>query len=417
MKICIVGAGSSYTPELFEKLSEMRAELPVREIALMDIDAERLDAVHGFCVRYAAHLNLPVRIDKSVDLEAALSGASFVITQMRVGGNKARYLDEKIPLSYGLIGQETTGAGGFMKALRTVPKMIAVAKAVEKVCPDAWIINYTNPTGIVAEGVNRYTNAKIAGLCAGGVFARHWAAKALDVPPEAVRFDIAGLNHMNFSYNLKIHGTAIDAAQFRKIAEHCFPDDVAMCERLGALPTPYIHYYFHTSRRVREISGQDKLRSQQVMELEQAIYRDYRDPACHAKPASLAARGGGGYSDVALGLMSAIHNDRDTWMVVNVPNQGVLEFLPDDAVIETACMVNAAGVRPLAVAPVPRGVRGLISAVKNYEQLAVEAAVTGDVETAKLALMAHPLVRDVDIIEPMLKELLEANRAYLPAFR
>ncbi|MDR1061525.1 MAG: 6-phospho-beta-glucosidase [Clostridiales bacterium] len=416
MKIAIIGAGSSYTPELLEKLGEMREELPVADISLMDADERRLAIVGGFCERYAARLDLPVRFDKTRELPQALHGADFVVSQIRVGGNEARINDEKIPLSFGLVGQETTGAGGFMKALRTVPAMLEIARAVEKHCPDAWIVNYANPTGIVAEAVGKHSRAKIAGLCAGGFCARGWTSLALNVDRDSVRYDIAGLNHMNFSYGINVRGKELTPEQFRAVAAYRGEQDTELCVELGALPSPYLQYYFHTAERVRELRQKKLCRAEQVLLAEKEAYRDFADPACDTKPAALAKRGGGGYSDIALGFVSAVCNDRDSWIVANVPNRGTIGWLPDDAVIETACVANAAGLRPLSIAPVPMAVRGLISAVKNYEQLAVEAAVAGSAGLAELALLAHPLVADWDIVKQMLPKLIDANRQWLQNF-
>lgn len=417
MKITIVGAGSSYTPEILEKLNEMGAELPVTHITLMDINEERLNIVSGFCERYAKHLGLNVHFERTTQLAEALPGTDFVIVQIRVGGNAARIKDEKIPLSFGLVGQETTGAGGFMKALRTIPAMLEIAHAVEEYCPDAWIVNYTNPTGIVAEAVNKYSNAKIAGLCAGGFNGRNWTAMGLDVDKDHVRYDLIGLNHLNFAYNITIKNKKLTPEQFRKVATYRGEQDAEMCINIGALPSPYLQYYFHTSKRVKELQEKELCRAEEVLRVEKEVYQDYADTSCETKPASIEKRGGGGYSEIALGLISAIYNDKDTWITVNVPNRGIVDWLPDDAVIETACIVNASGVRPLQMEPAPKAVRGLIAAVKNYEQLTVEAAVTGSVETAELALLAHPLVGDWELVKQMLPKLLEENKQWLKNFQ
>lgn len=417
MKITIIGAGSSYTPEVLERLNEMREEIPVTDITLMDINEERLNIVGGFCERYAKHMGLSIKFERTTKLSEALPGTDFVIVQMRVGGNAARINDEKIPLSFGLVGQETTGAGGFMKALRTIPAMLEIAHAVEEYCPDAWIINYTNPTGIVAEAVNKYSNAKIAGLCAGGFNGRNWTAMGLGVDADSVRYDLAGLNHLNFAYNITVKGKPLTEEEFRKVATYRGEADAEMCIKLGALPSPYLQYYYHKSKRVKELQEKEMCRAEEVLSVEKEVYRDYADPNCDTKPASIAKRGGGGYSEIALGVISAIYNDKDTWITVNVPNRGTFNWLPDDAVIEAACIVNASGIRPINVGPVPRSVRGLICAVKNYEQLAVEAAVTGDVATAEMALLAHPLVGEWELVKEMLPKLLEANRQWLKNFQ
>lgn len=419
IKVSIIGAGSSYTPELFEKLSELRDSLPVKEIVLFDINEKRLEIMEGFCKRFIRRLKYDVALRGTTDRKDAIEGADFVCVQLRVGGNAARVNDEKIPLKYGLVGQETTGAGGMMKALRTIPVMLDIAHDVEKYSPNAWIINYTNPTGLVAEAVCKYSRAKIAGLCSGGLFAAQWTAKALGVDIQSVRYDYVGLNHMNFSYNVTVDGRPITEEEFDKIihveqlTKAVNPD---VCAKLGLIPSPYLQYYYHTSNKVKHLKQEKLTRGEVVQLLEKDVFSEYADPKKDTKPESLKKRGGGGYSDVAIGIMDAIHNNRDKWMVINVPNQGAIKFLQDDAVIECGCLVNKSGIHPIVVKDIPPTVWGLVSAVKNYEQLAVEAAVTGDRNTSLLALMAHPLVRDFDIAKPLLNELLEVNKGYLPLF-
>ena len=416
MKISIIGAGSPYTPEMIGKLAQEQNELPVDEICLMDIDQDRLDIMYDFCLRYGKHLGLNASITKTVDRKQALINADFVNTQIRVGGNKCRVLDEKIPLSHGLIGQETTGAGGFTKCLRTIPAMLEIARDVEIICPDAWIVNYANPTGLVTEAVFKYTTAKIAGLCAGGFHAQTCTASALNVPVESVRYDLIGLNHLNFAYNITVAGKSVTDDEFAIIAEASSGADKDLYIMLGAISIGYLSYYFHTASMVKKMSEAPKTRGEQVMELEIDVFKDFADPGCNTRPESLNKRGGGGYSDCTVAVIKAIYLNRDTWTVANVPNRGAVKFLPDDTVIETPCLVNASGFHPLAQPSPPKAVWGLISAVKNYEQLAVEAAVTGSRETALLALIAHPLVGDYDIAQKLLPDLLEQNKIYLPQF-
>ena len=414
MKITVIGGGSPYTPELISKLAEVQNRLSVDEICLMDIDGRKLDIMHGFCTRYGNRLGLKARISKTTDRKRALDGADFVNTQIRVGGNASRVKDEKIPLSHGLIGQETTGAGGFAKALRTIPAMLDIAHDVEKICPNAWIINYTNPTGLVAEAVTRYTKAHIAGLCAGGFNAQRAASKALGVSPHTVHFNLAGLNHLSFAYNITINGRPVNDAEFAKIAEEAGDKDLYVM--LGAIPISYLRYYFHTAQVVKTMQESKQTRGEQVLEMEAELYAAFADPACDTRPAILDKRGGGGYSDCAISAIEAIHLNQDLWSVANIPNKGVLRFLPDNAVIETPCIVNAGGFWPILQPPPPETVWGLISAVKNYEQLAVEAAVSGSRETALMALLAHPLVGDFDAASELLPEILEGSREYLPQF-
>ena len=417
MKISIVGAGSSYTPELLEEMCNRRDTLPVKEIVLYDINKERLDIMTGFCQRFAAKRDLDVKIRSTMNLDDAVDGADFVDTQIRVGGNEQRVIDEKIPLKYGLVGQETTGAGGMMKAFRTIPVMLDVARRMEKLSPNGWIINYTNPTGLVTEAVTRYTGANIAGFCSGGIFPKMWAKQAMGIDYKRVQYDYVGLNHMNFISNVTIDGRPITQEEFEKLAAENDAVNPELTKLLGVLTSPYLQWYYQTQQKVKKVLDAPMTRGQEVQLLEKEVYAGYADPNNADKPAALAKRGGGGYSEVAMNFVNAVYNNVDTEMVVNVPNNGAIPFLPDSAVVEIPCLVNRRGMSPLHVGKVPEMCWGLIAAVKNYEQLAVEAAVEGNVTKMKWALLAHPLVREYDLVEKLVPELLEANKAYLPQFK
>ncbi|MDO5144123.1 MAG: 6-phospho-beta-glucosidase [bacterium] len=416
MKFTIVGAGSSYTPELLEVMCIRRETLPVKEIVLMDVNEKRLDIMTGFCKRFAAKRGLDVPIRSTLSLDDALEGADFVDTQIRVGGNEQRVIDEKIPLKYGLVGQETTGAGGMMKAFRTIPVMLDLAQRMEKLSPNGWIINYTNPTGLVTEAVTRNTKANIAGFCSGGIFPKMWAKKALGVEYRQVQYDYVGLNHMNFISNVTIDGRPITQEEFEKLAQCNRSVDPELTKLLGVLTSPYLQWYYQTTKRVNELQAAPLTRGEEVQLLEKEVYDGYADPNNADTPEALYRRGGGGYSEVAMNFVNAVYNNVDTEMVVNVPNNGAIPFLPDSAVVEIPCLVNRRGMSPLHVGKIPPMCWGLIAAVKNYEQLAVEAAVEGDVTKMKWALLAHPLVREYELVEKLVPELLEANRKYLPQF-
>lgn len=416
LKFTIVGAGSSYTPELLEELAKFKEKIPVREIMLYDINESRLDIMMGFCRRFAEHLNLPVIVNSTTCLEKALEGAAFVDTQIRVGGNKQRVKDEKIPLKYNLVGQETTGAGGMMKAFRTIPVMLEVARTMEKVSPDGWIVNYTNPTGLVTEAVTKNTKAKIAGFCSGGIFPKMWAKRALGVDYDRVQYDYIGLNHLNFMSNLTIDGRPVTEAEFEAIAKENESVNLELIKLLGVLPSPYLQWYYQTQEKIDKIFKEGQTRGEYVQTLEKKVYDAYADVNNCLKPKALAERGGGGYSEVAIGFVNSVYNNIDKKMVVNVPNRGAIPFLPEDAVIEASCLVNKTGMQPLHVSNIPQMCWGLISAVKNYEQLAVEAAVEGNIVKMKWALLAHPLVRQYDLVEKLVPELLEANKEFLPQF-
>jgi 6-phospho-beta-glucosidase len=418
MKITVIGAGSSYTTEIIEGLAQKTASLPVSQISLMDIDETRLSIMEGFCRRFARHLGLDVKIEATTDRRRAIDGASFILSQIRVGGNVQRALDEKIPLKYGIIGQETTGPGGMFKALRTIPAMLAIARDVEELNPNAWIINYTNPTGLVAEAVNNHTRVTIAGLCAGGNFPRDAVVAALKVAPEAVYYDYFGLNHLNFGYNVRVNGRPLTEDEFEQVLQKATWGslDIDLMRKLHMLPSPYLQYFYHRSKSVAQAAKKEHTRAEVVQSIEKEVFAAYADPSQHTKPDALARRGGGGYSEIALSVMESAYNNIDRVIVVNAPNRGAVPGLPENAVLELPCVVNASGIFPLRMNAVPQEVWGLIAAVKNYEQLAVKAAVSGDRDTALLALMAHPLVGDYEIAVPLLDEMLEANRAYLPQF-
>lgn len=416
MKFSIIGAGSSYTPELVEEMAARRESLPVREVMLYDIDEKRLDIMSGFTRRYAKKLGLSVEVKQTADLKEAVYGAAFIDTQIRVGGNTQRVKDEKIPLKYGLIGQETTGAGGMMKAFRTIPVMLEVARAMETYSPDGWIINYTNPTGLVTEAVTKTTKAKIAGFCSGGIFPKMWAKAALGVPYDKLHYNYVGLNHMNFIDNVTIDGRPITEDEFIQICSKNDGVDLQLSKLLGVLTSPYLQYFYHTDRQVAKLKNAAQTRGEYVQEVEKEVFAHYADETKSDKPTALSKRGGGGYSEVAMTFVNAVYNNADTDMVVNVPNNGAISFLPDSAVVEINCLVNKAGMRPIRAEHVPEMCWGLIAAVKNYEQLAVEAALEGSVRKMKLALLAHPLVRQYEVIEKLVPELLQANQEYLPQF-
>ncbi|MGQ9793785.1 MAG: 6-phospho-beta-glucosidase [Anaerolineae bacterium] len=419
IKIAIIGAGSSYTPELVEGLVKEQASLPIEEIVLHDIDVQRLEIMAGFCRRFLKHLGSTIRITPTIDRRAAIEGARFIDVQIRVGGNAQRVLDEQIPLKYGLVGQETTGAGGMMKALRTIPVMLDIALEVERYNPEAWIINYTNPTGLVTEAVTKYTRAKIAGLCSGGLFPQWCVAEALNVPAERVRYDYVGLNHLSFAFNISVDGQRISDEEFARVAavaaKHSIIE-VELMHLLRMIPSPYLQYYYHTTRKVAQLKSRPHTRGEEVQALEREVFAAYADETCHIKPAALEKRGGGGYSEVAVRIMRALHTNQEQWVIVNIPNQGAVPGLPDEAVVEIPCLVNATGIYALHVPQLPRAVWGLIAAVKNYEQLVVEAAVNGSRQAALLAMLAHPLIREYELAVPLLDELLAANRQYLPQF-
>jgi 6-phospho-beta-glucosidase len=418
MKIAIIGAGSSYTPEIIEELVKLKDRLPVTRLAFMDIDEQRLEIMTGFCQRFMQHLGHQIEIEATSDRRRAIEDSRFVLTQIRVGGNAQRVLDEKIPLKYGVIGQETTGPGGMFKALRTIPIMLEIARDVEVVAPDAWIVNYTNPTGLIAEAVNNYTAVTIAGLCSGVYNPRSVVEHALKVPASSIYYNYFGLNHLNYGYNIHVDGQFLTDLDWSKISQvaNWGSANAELIRLMKVIPSSYLQYYFHHTQCVAQARAKELTRGETVQQIEAEVFRQYADPEQVTKPEALSKRGGGGYSEIALSVMEAAYTNQDRIIIINVPNRGAVTGMPDEAVLEILCLVNASGIFPVRQPEVPRVMWGLISAVKTYEQYTVEAAVTGSRETALLALLSHPLVGEYELAVPLLDEMLHANQAYLPQF-
>jgi|YNPNPStandDraft_1061719.scaffolds.fasta_scaffold14627_3 6-phospho-beta-glucosidase len=416
VKIALIGGGSAYTPELVDGLIRCYDELPVAELALMDVDAGRLSILAGLSQRMFARAGRPVRVTATGDRRRAIDGATFVCTLIRVGGMDARIQDERIPLKYGVIGQETTGPGGFAKALRTIPPLLAIARDVVELAPAAWIINYTNPSGIITEAIATYTEARVLGLCSGPWGWTRAVLQAMGASPTRATVEYAGLNHLGWITRVVVDGQDRLAEAIDAISAAGWAIDGDLMRALGAIPCPYLAYYYHRERKLEQARAAAQTRGEQVKAIEADLLRAYADPALASKPELLKQRGGGGYSDVATAAMLALYHNRGDRQYINTLNRGAIASLPEAAVVEVACVVDQTGARPIVYGDLPPAARGLASAVKAYEQLTVRAAATGDYRLALQALLAHPLVASYAIAAPLLDELLAANRAYLPQF-
>lgn len=445
MKVAVIGGGSSYTPELVEGLIARREELPLRELALVDLETgrEKVEAVGALARRMLRRAGLPSEVTISFDRRRAIDGADFVVSQFRVGGLRARVSDERLPLAYDIVGQETTGPGGFAKALRTVPVALDVARDVRELAPHAWIMNFTNPAGIVTEAIHRHcAGVRCLGLCNVPISLQRTICKFMEVEPHRVELDIVGLNHLGWITAVRFDGADIlPGILSLPVVEEQFVQNIPgatgirpLLGALGMLPSPYLqYYYFHNEllAKVREeIASGKGTRGEQVMAVEDELFARYRDPDLAGKPEELDKRGGAYYSESALDVMVSLAGKapgpaNGPWNrhVVNVANRAasaaperVLPDLSADAVIEHPCLVGPGGARPLGGGPLPPAIRGLVQQVKAYEELTVEAAVTGDRKKAFLALLAHPLVPGAKAAEGLLNDILEANRDYLPAF-
>ncbi len=423
LKICAIGGGSTYTPELIEGLIERQAELGLATVALMDVDQDRLEAVGGLCKRMIGAAGSPIELTLSTDRAQALQGADFVITQIRVGGNAQRVIDEKIPLRFGIVGQETTGPGGFAKALRTIPVMLSIAADMQRLCPQAWLINFTNPSGLITEALVKQGRVRVIGLCNLPINTLHAVAAYLAAPAHRVSLDYVGLNHLSWVKGVYLDGRdvtghvlarAIDEA--RKGAKGLFPFSPELLETLGMLPCYYLRYYYHHDEAVEEQRKAGKTRGEEVQEIEERLLTMYADPRLASKPIELEKRGGALYSTAAVSLIAAIVGDKKEVHIVSCPNGGAMADLPEASVVEVPCLVGKAGASPLTVGGLPAAIRGLTQSVKAYEELVVEAAVTGDRRTALQALLVHPLVPGFRVAMGLLDAILDANKGYLPQF-
>ncbi|MDQ0175578.1 6-phospho-beta-glucosidase [Bacillus chungangensis] len=430
MKVAVIGGGSSYTPELIEGFILRAGQMKVDEIALVDIAAgkTKLKIIGELAKRMLKKKGLSTKVTITFDRVAAITDADFVLTQFRVGGLDARANDERIPLKYRVIGQETTGPGGFAKALRTIPVMLEICREMEAYAPDAWLINFTNPAGMVTEAVHQFTNVKAIGLCNVPINMQQMTADILEVKREEVNMRFAGLNHLVYGTSVHVKGKDQLDVLIKRIAAgknmnmkniYDAPWEETFLQALRALPCPYHRYYYMMDDMLEEelkTSREKGTRAEQVKKIEQALFMTYRDPALDIKPLELADRGGSLYSEAAVSLIASIVNNDHAIHTVNVPNNGTITQLPDDVVVEVTCMVNREGPQPLQIGKLPTACIGLIQQVKAFEQLTIEAAVKGDTQKAYLALVANPFVPSSKVAKALLEELLEINRPYLPQF-
>ncbi|MEV6977388.1 6-phospho-beta-glucosidase [Kitasatospora sp. NPDC093806] len=423
LKLAIVGGGSTYTPELIDGFARLRDTLPIGELVLIDPAADRLELIGGLARRIFARQGHGAVVTTTTDVEAGVADADAVLLQLRVGGQAARDRDETWPLECGCVGQETTGAGGLAKALRTVPVVLDIAEKVRRTNPDAWIVDFTNPVGIVTRALQN-AGHKAVGLCNVAIGFQRRFAKHLGVDPELIRLDHVGLNHLTWERGVTLLDAPgattgrevlpeLLAGHGKAIAEDLhLPQRVI--ERLGVVPSYYLRYFYQHDLVVEELKAKGS-RAAEVAEIERQLLELYADPTLDTKPELLDKRGGAFYSEAAVQLISALlgTGGGTSVQVVNTRNEGVLPFLPEDAVIEVPAEVDAAGVRPLPQRPVEPLYAGLIAAVTAYEQLALDAALHGGRDRVFDALLAHPLVGQIELADQLTDRLLAHNREHL----
>lgn len=430
LKIAVIGGGSSYTPEIVEGFIKRYNELPVKDLYLVDIEEGKgkLEIVGNLAKRMVEKAGVDINIHLTLNRREAIKDADFVTTQFRVGLLEARIRDEKIPLKYNCIGQETTGAGGLAKAMRTIPVILDICRDMEELAPNAWLINFTNPSGIITETVHKYTNVKCIGLCNVPILMHMLCADVLNVDKSKIRMDLVGLNHLVWGRDVIYEGESkIDEVIKHLIAGKGYtakniPDlnwGKDLLESLGMLPCPYHRYYYLTDVMLKEemeSAKKEGTRGELVKKVEAELFQLYKNPDLKEKPKQLEDRGGQYYSDAACELISAIYNDKGTIHYVNIQNNGTVNCLPGDSAIERTCYVDKEGAHPFNVKPLPSKVKGLLQVINEYEALAVEAGVHGDYGAALQALILHPLVES-SIAKPLLDDIIRENIDYLPQFK
>ena len=433
LKVVTIGGGSSYTPELVEGFIKRYQEFPISELWLVDIEEgkHKLEIVGAMAKRMVQAAGIDCEVHLTLDRKAALKDADFVTTQLRVGLLDARILDERIPLSHGLIGQETNGAGGIFKALRTIPVILEIVEEMKELCPAAWLINFTNPAGMVTEAVLRYGKwDKVVGLCNIPVNAVVEEAEILQEKSEDLFFQFAGINHLHwhtvvdkFGHDRtdeliqKMYGEGNSQSIVANIKDNELI--LEQVENLHMVPCPYHNYYYYTDKMLAEELVDFKnngTRAEKVKEIEAELFELYKDPNLDYKPQQLAERGGARYSDAACETISSIYNDKRTVMTVSTKNNGTISDLPADSAVEVTCMLAGNGPVPYTFGSFKPQERGLLQLMKAMEELTIEAAVTGDYGTLLQAFTMNPLITSGDVAKTVMEELLIVHKKYLPNF-
>ena len=428
MKVAVIGGGSTYTPELIMGFMQRAESFPLTELWLEDIDAERLKIVGGFAQRIAASHHAPFKVILSADQREAVLGASYIITQLRVGQMPARRQDEYLGLRHGLIGQETTGVGGLAKALRTIPVILQLAHDMAELAPDALLVNFTNPAGLITQALSMFApGVPAVGVCNVAITTRMQLTERLEkklgskIDPSRTELNTLGLNHLSWHRGFKVDGVDMWPEVLREYVAELRSEDEPetppeLVENLKMIPNYYLGYFYSTHHKLEQQKHWPPSRAEEVMEVEKDLLRAYADPSNTEPPADLMKRGGAYYSTVATQLLNAHYNDLGETHVLNALHDGAVEGWPLDWVLELPCRVDRKGVHPIATTPLPDTCFGLIAQVKSYELLTARAALSGDRSLLYQALLAHPLGPEADQVQAVMDDLLETNRKYLPLF-
>ncbi|MTC91830.1 6-phospho-beta-glucosidase [Providencia stuartii] len=435
LKVVTIGGGSSYTPELIDGFIKRYHELPISELWLVDIEEgkEKLDIIYELGLRMIKNANIPLKLYKTLDRKAALKDADFVTTQLRVGLLKAREKDEVIPLQYGYLGQETNGVGGLFKGLRTIPVIFEILKDIEALCPQAWVINFTNPAGMITEAVYRHTQfRRFIGVCNIPIGLKMFITDVLGLTKKNnLSITLFGLNHMVFIKDIFVDGVsrfdevlngiiskAYKASSVKNITG--LPFDSGLLKALKLIPCSYLQYYFKYKEMLAIEMAEfykEGTRAQVVQKIEKELFELYQDPELKIKPKQLELRGGAYYSDAACEVINALYNDKQTEHYVNIPHNGYISNIPANWVVEMTCKLGRNGVTPHErVTQFDEKVLGLIYSIKEFEIAASQAAVSGDFNELLLAMNLNPLVHSDNDARDMAKALLLAHKHYLPNF-
>lgn len=435
LKVVTIGGGSSYTPELLEGFIKRYHELPITEWWLVDVEegGEKQEIIFQLCQRMVAKAGIPLKVYQTLDRREALQGADFVTTQLRVGQLKARELDERIPLSHGYLGQETNGAGGLFKGLRTIPVIFDILRDVEEICPNAWVINFTNPAGMVTEAVCRHTGfRKFIGVCNIPVGMKMFVRDVLELEAhDEIALDLFGLNHMVFLSDVQVNGVSrfaelldgvasgkLQASSVKNIFD--LPFSEGLIRALNLLPCSYLLYYFKQKEMLAIELGEyykGGARAQVVQQIEKELFELYKDPTLDVKPQALEQRGGAWYSDAACEVINAIYNDKQTEHYVNIPHHGHIDNIPPEWAVEMTCLIGREGATPHPrVTHFDDKVLGLIHTIKGFEIAASRAALSGEFNDVLLALNLSPLVHSDGDAEVLARAMLLAHEKWLPNF-
>jgi len=425
VKIAVIGGGSTYTPELIDGILQRHERLPVTEIHLIDIDLTRLTIIAAFAKRMIKASGRDISIEFSTDIREGIRNSTFVVSQFRVGSQKARHRDEMLGRKYGLVGQETVGVGGFAKALRTIPVALSIAQIIQQEAPEAMLLNFTNPAGLITQALKLHAPAvKSIGLCNVPWNTRIEIAGALDVSSSAIEFDYVGLNHLSWIRGVTVDGVDCSAeaiAAFRGLTiNKASPGDSpawlqSTIDYLQAIPNYYLLYYYEEKAWI-DYQRNNPTRASEVMKIEEVLLKKFSDESLVAKPEELMERGGAYYSDSAVELMADIHNDAGTVHIVNTLNNGAIEGFPDDAVMEIPAIITKTGAKAIKASSMRPDIDALVRSVKDFEMLSIDAAVTGNEQSALLALLANPIGPDSSQARDLWRDLRAENQGLVGLF-